>query len=134
MFATPRKRLAIVATGGAVLLATAVPAFAASSVKETLSNFKITGASSATHGKVTFTVKNTASFEHELIVIKTGTKASKLKVSKGKASDKGSVGDVEVAGKKTKTLTLNLKKGHYALICNVGDHYMEGMHKDFTVK
>ena len=31
-------------------------------------------------------------------------------------------------------LSLTLKKGHYALICNIGSHYSTGMRADFTVK
>jgi uncharacterized cupredoxin-like copper-binding protein len=72
--------------------------------------------------------------EHELVVIKTNTSAAKLPVKNGEASEKGSVGEVELAGHKTKSLTLNLKKGHYALVCNVKGHYMAGMRSDFTVK
>jgi uncharacterized cupredoxin-like copper-binding protein len=73
-------------------------------------------------------------FKHELVVIKTNTKAAKLKLKGGRAVETGKVGEVEVAGGKAKSLKLTLKKGHYALICNIGDHYSEGMHKDFTVK
>jgi uncharacterized cupredoxin-like copper-binding protein len=128
------RRIAVGAVAVTALLAGAVPALAASSASETLSNFKISGSSSASAGSVTFKVKNSASIEHEMVVIKTSTPASKLKVSNGMASEKGSVGEVEVGAGKTKTLKLNLKKGHYALICNVKGHYMAGMHKDFTVK
>jgi uncharacterized cupredoxin-like copper-binding protein len=100
-----------------------------------LSDFKVKPAkTSIAHGKVTFVVKNSAGMEHELVVIKTSKKASALAGAGGKASEKGSVGEVEVAGGKTKRLTLNLKKGHYALICNIGGHYAAGMHADLTVK
>jgi uncharacterized cupredoxin-like copper-binding protein len=116
------------------MLAVAVPAFAATTVNETLKDYKITGASSAKAGTISFKVKNVARGEHELVVIRTRTKAAKLKTSGGEASEKGKVDEVEVGGGKTKTLKLKLKKGHYALICNIGDHYMEGMHKDFTVR
>jgi uncharacterized cupredoxin-like copper-binding protein len=132
LFRTRGRRIALAAVTATMLVA--VPAFAASSVTETLSNFKISGASSAKAGTVTFKVKNSATMEHELVVIKTNTKAAKLKLTNGKASEKGSVGEVEVAAGKTKSLKLKLKKGHYALICNIGGHYMAGMHKDFTVK
>ena len=93
-----------------------------------------TGPSSAKAGTITFRVKNVADGEHELIVLKTATKAAKLKRVGGEASEKGKVDEVEVDGGKTKSLKLKLKRGHYALICNIGNHYMEGMHKDFTVK
>ena len=129
------RRIAIAVAGAGAIAAGAVPALAATTVNEKLSNFKITGASSAKAGKVTFKVKNVATFEHELEVIKTSTKASKLKTtSSGKAVTTGKRGEVEVAGGATKNLTLTLKKGHYALICNIGNHYKMGMYKDFTVK
>jgi uncharacterized cupredoxin-like copper-binding protein len=117
------------------LCALPAAAFAASKPKATLTDGHIAlSTKSAAHGKVTFSVKNSGSGEHELVVIKTSTKASKLKVSGGEASEKGSVGEVELDKGKTKSLTLNLAKGHYALICNVPGHYQAGMHIDFTVR
>jgi uncharacterized cupredoxin-like copper-binding protein len=134
LFALRSRRMAV-AGGAAIVLAAAVPAFAASPVNEKLSEYKISGGSSAKAGTVTFKVKNAGQDAHELIVIKTRTKAAKLKTTKnGKAVEAGNVGEVEVATGKTKSLKLKLKKGHYALICNIADHYSEGMHKDFTVK
>ena len=124
-----------VACAALALCALPAAAFAASKPKATLTDGHIAlSTKSATHGKVTFSVKNSGSVEHELVVIKTSTKASKLKVSRSKASEKGSVGEVELAKGKSKNLTLNLAKGHYALICNVPGHYKGGMHVDFTVK
>src|SRR4051812_25110602 len=131
---TRRLVVAAAGTGAIALAAIAVPALGASTVNETLSNFKISGASSAKAGSVTFKVKNTAGNEHELEVIRTDARAAHLKISYGRASSKGKVGEVEVGGHATKTLKLKLKKGHYALICNIGNHYAMGMHKDFTVK
>jgi uncharacterized cupredoxin-like copper-binding protein len=85
-------------------------------------------------GRETFVVRNAADMEHELVVVKTALQASKLPVHGKQASEKGSVGEVEDIGAgKTKKLTLNLEKGHYALICNVPGHYKAGMHADFTV-
>jgi len=132
-------RRGVAATGAAAVAAAillpGVAADASSSVSVKLTDFKVTtSAKSAGHGKVKFIVANKASMEHELVVIKTSKKAAKLPLADGKASEKGSVGEVELAGHKTKSLTLNLKKGHYALICNVGGHYMAGMRTDFTVK
>ncbi|HEX4364928.1 MAG TPA: hypothetical protein VHZ75_10300 [Solirubrobacteraceae bacterium] len=115
-------------------LAAAVPAFGATTVSESLSNFKITGASSVKAGRVTFRVKNVVGNPHELVVIRTTTRAAKIKIKNGKAVETGKVAEIEVAGHKTKSATVTLKKGHYALICNVGDHFMEGMRKDFTVR
>jgi uncharacterized cupredoxin-like copper-binding protein len=132
-------RRAAAASGAAALVAVALAgggsADAASSLNVKLSDFKVTPAKTTIgHGKVTLRVTNSTSMEHELVVIKTSKKAGKLPIVSGKASEKGSVGEVELAGHKSKTLTLNLKNGHYALICNVGGHYMAGMHADLTVK
>jgi uncharacterized cupredoxin-like copper-binding protein len=89
---------------------------------------------SAGHGKIKFTVKNSGDTEPEFVVIKTSAKAAKLKVTGAHASEKGNVGEVEdIAPGKSKSLSLNLAKGHYALICNLPGHYKQGMHLDFTV-
>jgi uncharacterized cupredoxin-like copper-binding protein len=131
--------LGLLAVLAAVIAAVAVAttsSAASKSAKVTVSDFKVAvSPKSAAHGKVTLTVKNAGDMEHELIVIKTSTAAGKLPVKGKSASEKGSVGEVEdIAGGKSKKLTLNLKKGHYVLICNLPGHYKAGMHADFTVK
>jgi uncharacterized cupredoxin-like copper-binding protein len=133
-----RRSLAVAVASLAATGVLAAPAVApaASSVGVRLADFKITPtASSAKAGKVTFKVTNAGKMEHELVVIKTSKKAANLPTNAaGKASEKGNVGEVELGAGKSRTLTLNLAKGHYALICNVGMHYMAGMHTDFTVR
>jgi uncharacterized cupredoxin-like copper-binding protein len=131
-----RTSCAAAATLAAAVLVAAPGTDAATSISVKLSDFKVAPAkASAAHGRVTFRVKNAAGMEHELVVIKTSRRAGSLPTSSsGKASEKGSVGEVELGAGKSKSLTLNLKKGHYALICNVGGHYKAGMHADFTVK
>jgi uncharacterized cupredoxin-like copper-binding protein len=131
-----RRATAVVGASalGAALLLPGAMADASTSLSVKLTEFKVKPAKkSISHGKVTFVVKNAGTMGHELVVIKTSKKASAL-AKGGKASEKGSVGEVELAAHKTKRLTLNLKKGHYALICNIGGHYMAGMHADLTVK
>jgi len=130
---TPR-RVAVVAA--AATLIPAATALAGGSTSVSLDEFSTKASpKSASAGKVTFNVKNQGDDEHELVVIKTSTSASKLKVSGGRASEKGKVGEVEdIAGGKSKKLTLNLKKGHYVLLCNLPGHYQQGMRTDFTVK
>jgi uncharacterized cupredoxin-like copper-binding protein len=123
----------------ATALATLVPAasaLAGGSTKVTLDEFSLKASpKSVSAGKVKFTARNAGDDRHELVVIKTSTKASKLKVSGGRVSEKGSLGEAgNIAGGKTKTLTLNLKKGHYVLLCNLPGHYQQGMRADFTVK
>jgi uncharacterized cupredoxin-like copper-binding protein len=133
-----RPRLAALAAAGAALVlavpVVAVPALAAGgSTKETLKNFKIVGPASVKAGVVTFKVANTATIGHEMVVIRTATKASKIKLRNGRASEAGSVGEVELKAGRAGTLELTLKPGHYVLLCNVGSHYKLGMYKDLTV-
>jgi uncharacterized cupredoxin-like copper-binding protein len=132
------NRIALPLLSAAAVAAFAVPvaaAPAASSVAVKLSDFKVTPAvRSARPGKVTFVVRNTASIAHELVVIKTPAKSAGMPMKSGAASENGKVGETEMAGGKTKRLTLTLKPGHYALICNIGSHYKMGMHADFTVR
>ena len=128
-----RPRLAALAVVAGAGLAVVVPVFAAGNTNATLSDYKIVSPASAKAGVVTFKVKNAAGGLHELVVIKTPTKAAKMKTKNGRASEAGSLGEVEVKGGGAKTLKLTLKPGHYVLLCNVGQHYKAGMYKDFTV-
>jgi uncharacterized cupredoxin-like copper-binding protein len=125
----------LAAVVAAVTVATTSDA-ASKSTKVTLSDFKVSASpKSVSAGKVSFTAKNAGDMEHELVIIKTSTSASKLKVSNNRVSEKGAVGEIEdIAGGKSKKHTFNLKKGHYVLLCNIPGHYKGGMHADFTVK
>ena len=85
-------------------------------------------------GKVTFTLKNTGTIEHEMVVLKTDTPVDQLVVTDGKVSEKDSQGEVpELAAGKTGTVTLDLAAGNYVLVCNIKDHYPMGMRAAFTV-
>ena len=87
-------------------------------------------------GKVTFVVKNVGKVEHEFVVVKTAKPAGSLLSHDGsEASEAGNVGEISsvVAGQ-TKKLTLTLKKGHYALLCNLPGHYKAGQFIDFYVR
>ena len=86
-------------------------------------------------GKITFTVKNTGTIEHEMVVLKTDTAADALAINeKGRVSEDASVGEVsEFGAGKTESVTLDLKPGHYVLICNIAAHYGKGMTTSLTV-
>jgi uncharacterized cupredoxin-like copper-binding protein len=104
-------------------------------VSARLTDFRITASpSSADAGRVTFSVRNAAQIEHELVVIRTSRRANDLPLRNGRASERGSKGEVELDGGERKRLTLNLGAGHYVLICNIGQHYRAGMRRDFTVR
>jgi uncharacterized cupredoxin-like copper-binding protein len=86
-------------------------------------------------GKVTFSVKNSGSVPHEFVVLRTDTPAGQLPSKAGRADEAGNVGesgDLEAGA--SKTIAVNLKAGHYALICNLPGHYTAGQHTDLTVK
>lgn len=86
-------------------------------------------------GKVTFTLKNTGTRQHEMIVLKTDEAFDALKVgADNKVSEDASVGEIsETDAGKTVTKTLDLKAGNYVLVCNIEKHYAQGMRSAFTV-
>ena len=99
-----------------------------------LTDFKIQPAATKIKaGKTEFKVTNTGKMPHEFVVIDTSKPAADL----GKGSrvpEKGNIGETgNLKPGQSKVLVLNLKKGHYAVICNDPGHYMAGMHKDLLV-
>jgi uncharacterized cupredoxin-like copper-binding protein len=124
------------AAGGTGGSAAATPAPAPPHrVNVSLKEFTITpNSSQASAGKVTFNVRNNGTVPHEFVVLKTNKPAADL--LKGAEADEsgnvGETGDLKVGA--SKSLSLNLAPGHYALICNLPGHYKAGQHVDFTVK
>jgi uncharacterized cupredoxin-like copper-binding protein len=92
------------------------------------------GTQGAPQGKVRFVVTNIGKVEHEFVVLKTNKPAGNL--LKGKEADEtGAVGEIDgVPPGQARTLNLVLKRGHYALICNLPGHYMTGQFADFYVR
>lgn len=90
--------------------------------------------STVAKGKVTFNVNNVGRLVHEFVVIKTDKPANGLGTGSRvpEAGNVGETGDVQAGA--SKTLNVKLAPGHYALICNIPNHYAAGMHADFTVK
>jgi uncharacterized cupredoxin-like copper-binding protein len=85
-------------------------------------------------GRVAFNVHNAGSIKHEFVVLRTDKKASDL-LKGNEADETGNVGEIgDLQPGQTKTLSLNLKAGHYALICNLPGHYKLGQHADLTVR
>jgi uncharacterized cupredoxin-like copper-binding protein len=116
--------------------AASTPAALGHAVKASLTEMKITNSVPAVAaGKVTFTVTNNGAVKHEYVVLRTSRQAADLPVSGGRASEAGHVGEIgDLPVGATKTLTLNLKPGHYSIICNLPGHYAGGMHTDLTVR
>jgi uncharacterized cupredoxin-like copper-binding protein len=111
-------------------------AAATPTVKVSLKEFKVLPSTkSVATGKVTFSVKNVGTVDHELVVIKTNVAPGKLPVKNAKASEKGKVGLVpELKPGKSGKVTLKLAKGKYVLLCNLPAHYQAGQYIGFTVK
>jgi uncharacterized cupredoxin-like copper-binding protein len=115
--------------------AAAAPAALPHNVPVSLKEFSINPtATQAAAGKVTFNVKNDGTITHEFVVIKTNNAAGSL-LKGSRADETGNVGETgDLAAGASKSVTLTLPAGHYALICNLPGHYKAGQHTDFTVK
>lgn len=93
-------------------------------------------------GKVRFVAKNVGQMEHELIVLKTELPADQLPYNeqeqKAEEEQAGQVlGEIEpdeLPPGKSAEMTLDLAAGHYVLLCNLPQHYKNGMHIDFRVR
>jgi uncharacterized cupredoxin-like copper-binding protein len=85
-------------------------------------------------GKVRFVVTNVGTIEHEFVVIKTAKPAGNL-LKGNEANETGAVGELDgVKPGNARVLVLNLKRGHYALLCNLPGHYKTGQFADFYVR
>lgn len=101
-------------------------------------------------GRVSFTVKNTGTIDHEMIVLKTDTPYNELPIvdagdppatvttGADKIAETGNVGETgepDVAPGKTRVFTIkSMEAGNYVLACNIAKHYGLGMRAAFTVK
>ena len=92
------------------------------------------GTQGAPKGKVRFVVTNIGRMMHEFVVLKTNKPAGNLLQGK-EANESGAVGEIDgVPPGQARTLNLTLKRGHYALICNLPGHYKTGQFADFYVR
>ncbi|HLH49311.1 MAG TPA: cupredoxin domain-containing protein [Roseiarcus sp.] len=91
-------------------------------------------------GQVTFDVKNESkSLVHEMIVVKSQLPASALpydkkkdEVEENKIQSLGEVSELQPG--KSGTLTIDMKPGAYALLCNQPGHMHNGMWVRFEVR
>ena len=89
-------------------------------------------------GTVVFRVTNRGPDEHEFIVVRTDgslpMRVDGITLDED-ALEKSIVGSIEPApAGETNVLRLQLKPGHYALVCNMFGHYMGGMHAALVVR
>ena len=96
------------------------------------------GTQGAPKGKVRFVVTNIGKVEHEFIAVKTSKPAGNLlggDHGPNRADESGAVGEIEgIPPGQARTLNLVLKRGHYALLCNLPGHYKTGQFADFYVR
>jgi uncharacterized cupredoxin-like copper-binding protein len=96
------------------------------------------GTQGAPVGKVRFVVTNIGKVEHEFVVLKTAKPAGNLlggDHGPNRADESGAVGEIEgIPPGQARTLNLVLKRGHYALVCNLPGHYKTGQFADFYVR
>lgn len=100
----------------------------------------IPSVSSVVSGETTFAASNQGVLAHELVIIQTGLAADKLVVdtSTNKVDEKASsqlIDEIEEfpAGI-TRSKSVRLTAGKYALICNIAGHYQAGMYAPFEVR
>ena len=93
-------------------------------------------------GLVSFAVTDKGTIKHEFVVLRTDTPASEIPIESfegekdrinedAAGTNVGETGDMRPGA--TKTITIDLKPGHYVLFCNLPGHYGMGMHTEFTV-
>jgi uncharacterized cupredoxin-like copper-binding protein len=114
---------------------TAVPAPAPRHVSVALREYTVAPSSTvARAGRVTFAVHNAGTIAHEFVVVRTDKPAGGL-LKGARADETGNVGETgDLTPGQAKTISIALKPGHYALICNLPGHYAAGQHTDFTVR
>ena len=111
----------------------------AKAVNITVSEFKIAAdAIKVAAGDVSFTIKNDGKATHEFVVVRTDLAPEALpKNADGEVTEGGpltAVDEVEnIAPGTSKTLTVTLAPGKYAVFCNLPGHYAGGMHSGFDV-
>ena len=91
-------------------------------------------------GDVTFTVKNTGTIDHEMVVLKTDVAFDQLPVGKSEpdkvdeSANIGETGDPALKPGETRSFTIKaMEAGQYVLVCNIAKHYAMGMRAAFTV-
>jgi uncharacterized cupredoxin-like copper-binding protein len=134
--------LAIVAAAGVVVSIGVLTAGAVTSkplVAVQVDEFSVfPGTQGAPKGKVKFVVTNIGKIPHEFLVVRTAKPAGSLlggDHGPNRADESGAVGEIkDFPGGEARTLTLTLKPGHYALLCNIPGHYKTGQFADFYVR
>jgi uncharacterized cupredoxin-like copper-binding protein len=95
-------------------------------------------ASQAAAGPVHFEISNLGAVAHEFVVLRTSRPADKLPVKNGlvRVTMRG-ISVVKtikrIKPSDLRSVTVTLRPGRYALICNIVGHYQSGMHAPFRI-
>lgn len=89
-------------------------------------------------GMVTFNLSNEGVSTHEFVIFKTDLSADNLPVKDAQVQEDSPklekiAEEPEFPPSETRQFSLRLDPGHYLLLCNLPDHYQQGMSIDFTV-
>jgi hypothetical protein len=129
--------LVAIAVVGAACAGPAQEAPAGSQVIAEMTDYKITlNVPSVKAGSIKIGVRNLATMEHSLEVLKTDVPQDKIPIdgASAKASEVGKVGAIpSIPAGKSAARTLDLAPGNYVFICNIAGHYQLGMHTAFKV-
>ena len=136
------RYMALAGLLGCMILAsacsTAVSSPSTTAIAATLKEYSIQlSSATAPAGSVTFTVTNSGTMVHEFVVLKTDIAATALPLTNGEVAEANftKMGEVaDIAAGASGTLTVTLAAGHYAIICNLPGHVVEGMVVDLTVQ
>ena len=91
-------------------------------------------------GDVEFNASNKGSLTHEMVVIKTDLDANDFPIEDNKVLEEKagkSIGEIDqsrLGPGVSSSETFTLSAGKYVLICNIADHYKNGMYAAFQVK
>src|SRR5580765_4149150 len=137
------RRAGVLAASGFVLLASCSSGTSTKpqSVTVTQKEFTMsTSSSNVKSGNVTVTVNNGGNLQHELVVFRTDLDEKALPMTAdGHKIDEEVSGithldpeaeDINPGG--SKTITIDLPPGRYVFVCNIEDHYKQGMHSVVT--
>jgi hypothetical protein len=95
-------------------------------------------AASAPAGAVSFTIDNNGTIGHEFLIVKTDIATGEIPVVGDRfPEDADGIEVIDEIGEypagTTETLEVTLTPGNYQLVCNLPDHYANGMFTGFVV-
>lgn len=92
-------------------------------------------------GPVDFIIHNNGAVPHEFVVFKTKLELKNLPLKNGKLDEDSKslqnvvdTGEQKLNSRESRTIHTNLTPGKYVAICNVGNHFSQGMKTTLTVQ